>query len=46
MTDHERHEYDRAVVSSRAMLAEGEFDALWSEGRALPMEKAVELALN
>ena len=45
MTDFERIEYDQAVARLRAMLPEGEFQTLWSEGRSMTMEQAVQLAL-
>jgi predicted ATPase/class 3 adenylate cyclase len=46
MTDHERVEYDQAVSQLRLMLAEAEFNTLWTDGRATPMEQAIQLALS
>jgi predicted ATPase/class 3 adenylate cyclase len=46
MTDYERVEYGQAVAQVRSMLAEMEFNALWAEGRSMPMEQAIEFALH
>jgi predicted ATPase/class 3 adenylate cyclase len=44
MTDQERIEYEQAVSQLRP--TETEFNATWAEGRALPMEQAIQLALS
>ncbi len=44
--DHEQVEYDQSVAQLRAMLAEAEFNALWTKGRAMTMEQAIRLALS
>ena len=41
-----RAEYDRGVAAARAGLDESTFAAMWSEGRAMPPEQAVEYALG
>ena len=46
MTDYERAEYGRAVARLRSMLAAEEFNALWTEGRSMTMEQAIEFALE
>jgi predicted ATPase/class 3 adenylate cyclase len=46
MTDHERIEYEQALLRLRSMLSPEEFDSLWAEGRALAMEQAIQLALG
>ena len=46
MTDYERLEYDRAIAQLHSMLAEAEFAALWSQGRSMSMEQAIEFALS
>jgi predicted ATPase/class 3 adenylate cyclase len=46
MTDNERVEYDTEVARLRSMLNESDFKSLWSDGRALTMEQAIELALE
>jgi predicted ATPase/class 3 adenylate cyclase len=42
----ERADYDRHLAAARAALGEGAFAAAWAEGRALPMEQAIALALD
>ncbi len=42
----ERSDYDWAVGAMRAALGEEAFAAAWAEGRALPLEEAVALALE
>jgi predicted ATPase len=39
-------DHDQAVQAMRAMLGEGDFAAAWAEGRALPLEAAIGLALE
>ena len=46
MTDLEQVEYDQSVARLRAMLAETEFKALWAEGRAMTLDKAIQYALE
>ena len=46
MADYERIEYDQSMEQLRYMLTEAEFNALWAEGRATPMEQAIQLALS
>ncbi len=46
MTDYERVEYDQSVARLRAILAEAEFNALWTEGRAMTMGQAIAYALE
>jgi predicted ATPase/DNA-binding CsgD family transcriptional regulator len=42
----ERMEYERYLASAQAQLADGEFQELEAEGRALTMEQAIEYALS
>ncbi len=44
--DHEQVEFDQSVAQVHAMLSEAEFNTLWSEGRSMTMEEAIQLALN
>jgi hypothetical protein len=37
--------YDRYVAPPRAALGEGQFDALWEEGRAMTVAQAINYAL-
>jgi hypothetical protein len=37
--------HDRAVAAMRAALDEAAFAAAWAEGRALPVDEAIALAL-
>lgn len=46
MTDYEQVEYDRSIIQLRTMLPETEFNSLWSEGRSMTMEQAIEMALR
>jgi predicted ATPase/class 3 adenylate cyclase len=46
MTDYEQVEYDRSIIQLRSILPEAEFNTLWSEGRAMTMEQAIEMALS
>jgi hypothetical protein len=39
-------DYERTVAEGRAALGEAAFAAAWAEGRALPLEQAVEFALD
>jgi tetratricopeptide (TPR) repeat protein len=41
-----RASHDQAVRTMRAMLGEAAFVAAWAEGRALPLEEAIALALE
>ena len=41
-----RADYDRGVAAARAGLGEAAFDAAWAEGKDMPPQLAVELALN
>jgi len=45
MTDHELVEYDQAILRLRSMLIPEELNSLWSKGRAMTMEEAIQLAL-
>jgi len=45
LTPAERGDHDRAVAATRAALGEAAFAAAWAEGRVLPLEEAVALAL-
>jgi len=42
----ERADYEQGVAAARAGLEEGDFDAAWSEGRAMTPDQAVEYALS
>lgn len=42
----ERAAHDQVIFSARAACGGAEFAAAWAEGQAMPLEKAVELALN
>jgi tetratricopeptide (TPR) repeat protein len=46
MTDYERLEYDRALLQLQSMIPPEEFRSLWTEGRAMDMEAAIQLALS
>ena len=46
MTDFEQIEYAQSVDRLRSMLTEEEFRTLWTDGRTMPMEQAIALALN
>jgi hypothetical protein len=46
MNPQERQEYEREVADLRASMSDQQFKSLWSQGRALTMEQAIELALN
>jgi predicted ATPase/class 3 adenylate cyclase len=46
MTEYEQVEYDRSIIQLRSMLPETEFNPLWSEGRTMRMEQAIEMALR
>jgi hypothetical protein len=46
MTDQERIEYEQAVSQLRLTYVDTEFSATWAEGRAMPMEQAIQLALS
>jgi predicted ATPase/DNA-binding SARP family transcriptional activator len=42
----ERTDYERNVAAARAQLDEATFDAVWTEGHAMTMERAIEYALE
>jgi tetratricopeptide (TPR) repeat protein len=42
----DRPRYDLQVTQARAALSEEDFNAAWSEGRAMPLEQAIGLALE
>jgi hypothetical protein len=46
MADNERLEYNQSVAKLRSMLAEKDFHSLWTDGRVMSMEQAIELALK
>jgi predicted ATPase/class 3 adenylate cyclase len=46
MNDFERIEYEHSVAQLRETLAETEFNALWTQGRSLTMETAIDFALT
>jgi hypothetical protein len=46
MNSMEQVEYDQQVADLRAGMNETEFNALWSEGRAMTMERAIQFALE
>jgi len=46
MADYERIEYDQSVAQLRTMLPEAEFNALWTEGKSMTMEQAIQFALK
>lgn len=46
MTDEERIEYDQNVTHLHSCFTKEEFNALWSAGRLMTMEQAVQLALK
>jgi hypothetical protein len=42
----DREMYQRGIASARIHLDEDEFERAWSEGRAMPLEDAIEYALT
>jgi len=46
MTPQERIEYDHEIADLRAGMDEHLFDSAWDEGRAMPMDEAIENALR
>jgi predicted ATPase/class 3 adenylate cyclase len=46
MTDFERVEYDQSLARLNTLLHAEEFNALWAEGRSMPMEQSIALALS
>jgi predicted ATPase/transcriptional regulator with XRE-family HTH domain len=46
LAQEERADHDRAMLAMRAVLGEVGFAAAWAEGRALPLDAAVALALE
>jgi predicted ATPase/DNA-binding CsgD family transcriptional regulator len=46
LTAVDRWWHDRAVAAARAQLDGEAFDAAWAEGRAMPLEQAIEYALD
>jgi hypothetical protein len=45
MNPAEGAEFDRDVAAARGQLDEQVFAAAWAEGRALPLEQAIDYAL-
>jgi tetratricopeptide (TPR) repeat protein len=45
-TDYEQVEYEQAVAKLRSIVAPTEFNSLWTAGRSMTMEQAIELALS
>ncbi len=45
-TDEEQAEEDQFINRLRSMLTETEFHALWTEGKSMTMEQAIQLALG
>ena len=45
MTGHERLEYDQQLTHLHSLLHDSTLNALWSEGRSITMESAIDLAL-
>lgn len=45
-TDEEQAEEAQFINRLHAMLPEAEFNAFWAEGKAMPMEQAIQLALS
>ncbi len=41
-----REQYERSVAQTRTALGEAQFAEAWSEGRRMPLEKAIEKALQ
>src|SRR5262249_51799351 len=41
-----REEYERTVAEGRATLGEAAFTAVWTEGRAMSLDQAIEYALE
>ena len=46
MTPPERDEYDKEVADLKANMDEKEFASLWTEGRSMTMDDAIELAVE
>ena len=46
MTDYEQIEYGRSVAQLRSMLTETELNSIWSEGRLITMDEAIQFALG
>jgi tetratricopeptide (TPR) repeat protein len=46
MTDEERVEYDQWVAQLHTELAEAEYNAAWAHGRLMPMDQAIQFALE
>jgi hypothetical protein len=46
MAENEQIEYDQSVAMLHSMLTEAEFNELWTEGRSVTMEQAIEFALE
>jgi hypothetical protein len=42
----ELEKYDRCVTAAREALGEEAFAAAWAEGRVMPMEQAIAIALS
>ena len=46
MTDYEQVEYQQFIARVRSMAPETELKRLWTEGKAMSMEQAIEFAIN
>jgi predicted ATPase/class 3 adenylate cyclase len=46
MADEERVEYDAAIAQIHSMPAGTDFSSLWTEGRSMTMEQAIQFALD
>ncbi len=46
MNEYEKAEYDQEMAGLRSLLAESEFSSLWSDGRSMTMENAIDYALK
>ena len=46
MTTLERAEYEKEIADLKAKMGEKEFTSLWSDGRSMTMDTAIELALK
>jgi hypothetical protein len=46
MTPQERDEYERAIADLKSNLDEEQYTSLWSEGRSMTMEQAIQFTLG
>jgi predicted ATPase/class 3 adenylate cyclase/DNA-binding SARP family transcriptional activator len=46
LSPYERTDYEAGVTAARTALGEERFAAAWAEGRALPLERAIQVALD